>query len=141
MPFCCVKLHLKKREPLLIFTPYTAFPLSMATGHNAIMLNNFAYLISWRSRFVPSSVHFPIKLPVPLTWCGERALCSVMQFQQPRVLTSLACDLLGRMPSEGLCFLAVTLLPLQETAEQLPGLLGPEITSGATHLCCSLRIS
>lgn len=73
MPFCCVKLHLKKREPLLIFTPYTAFPLSMATGHNAIMLNNFAYLISWRSRFVPSSVHFPIRLPVPLMWCGERA--------------------------------------------------------------------
>lgn len=52
--------------------------------------------------------------------CGvaNGQLCSVMQFQQPRVLTSLACDLLGRMPSEGLCFLAVTLLPLQETAER-----------------------
>lgn len=59
MPFCCIKLHLKKCEPLCSFSHLTP-PSPMATGHNAIMLNNFAYLISWRSRFVPNSVLFPI---------------------------------------------------------------------------------
>lgn len=63
-----------------------------------------------------------------------------MQFQQPRAHTALTCDLLGRVPGWSLHFLAVTFLPLQETAEQLPELLYPEITSGATHLSCSLLV-
>lgn len=45
----------------------------------------------------------------------------------------------GQSAYWGLSFLAAVLvLPLQETAEQLAGLLHLEITPGATHLNCPL---